>query len=65
LIGHEMAQAVLRKTRQPELCADTSKRALHGCDTLALVHDESELGWGPILGKGGGSPSLIFFVSDR
>src|SRR5436190_10880864 len=60
-----MAQAVLRKPHQSELCADTSKSALHGCDTLALVHDESELRWGPIRGKGGRSPSLIFYVPDR
>jgi hypothetical protein len=57
LVGHEMAQAVLRKAHQSELCADTSKGALHGRDTLALVHDESELGRGPIPGKGGCPPS--------
>jgi hypothetical protein len=65
LVGHEMAQAVLREAHQSEICADKSKGALHGCHTLTLVHDESELGWGPILGKGGCSPSRIFFVPDR
>ncbi|KRQ98940.1 hypothetical protein CQ12_23945 [Bradyrhizobium jicamae] len=59
-----MAEAVLREAYQSELCTDTSEGALHGRDTLALVHDESELRWAPILGKSGCSPSLIFFVPD-
>ena len=63
--GHEMAQAVLRKAHQSELCADTSKRALHGCDTLVLVHDQSKLWWASVLGKSGCSPSLILFAPDR